>query len=363
MGSTAGNLCYGAHVHNNEQETWRVREECLREVARDQPGCTSYVNDRPIRVRKKHDRWSLIEILNAVHPHICDGQWRERVAAGLIRVDGKLRTPGYRLRMGATIMHRMPEFVEPKVNSEIQWVYEDQDLLVVNKPAPLPVHPCGRFNKNTLLSFLHACFDERFRPAHRLDANTTGLQVFTKSAAAARAVQGEFEARRVEKLYWVLVNVEDSILDVFSGGNAIGRSWVVDRPIERAPARAGTRRLVSSDVMGTEAAGDAQQSPKIAEWPARTEFRVLNVRGQRALLEAKPITGRTNQIRLHLSACGCPVVSDLAYGAQPELSGGLSGEIPIALHAKELSFRHPSNDHVLSIVAQHPVWVQNFIDH
>ena len=124
------------------------------------------------------------------------------------------------MRAGDRLLHVMPTTVEPDIATEIVVLFEDDAIVVVNKPAPLPMHPCGRFNRNTLTWILNEVYAPlRLRPAHRLDADTSGLVVLSKRRDVARRLQPQFETGRVEKKYlakvygtptvnWVRVRVE-----------------------------------------------------------------------------------------------------------------------------------------------------------
>src|SRR6185503_19535585 len=97
------------------------------------------------------------------------------------------------VRSGERYLHKLEQIVEPKVNPRFQILHEDEALVVLNKPAPLPMHPSGRFNRNTLQYFLNALYyPQKPRPAHRLDANTTGLVLVTRTRHFAARLQPQF---------------------------------------------------------------------------------------------------------------------------------------------------------------------------
>jgi RluA family pseudouridine synthase len=193
-------------------------------------------------------------------------------------------------------------------------------LIVVNKPAPLPVHACGRFNRNTLDWMLQQVYrPQRLKMVHRLDADTTGLMVVARHRRAATWLQECFRHNRVEKVYLARVHGHPAVTR-FDSQAAIGGE----------PTELGLRML---DPQGL---------------PAETNFRVLErwVDGT-SLIEARPITGRTNQIRLHLWDLGWPIVGDTAYLPGRQLGHNASrqpGQEPLCLHAWKLSFLHPFPD-------------------
>ncbi len=205
--------------------------------------------------------------------------------------------------------------IEPKVRAEIRTLYRDEALLVLDKPAPLPMHPCGRFERNTLRHLLELAFaPEVPRPAHRLDANTTGLVVCARSHRVARQLQPQFAQGQVEKTYLALVH-----------GHPEQEEFEVDLAITSEAGPAGLRET------GTGA-------------QAVTRFRVLERRSQTTLLEARPLTGRTNQIRVHLWSLGLPIVGDPSYLAQGQRSATQTlapEDPPMHLHSWRIRLQHP----------------------
>ncbi len=207
-------------------------------------------------------------------------------------------------------------------------LHEDPDLLVLDKPAGLTVHPGAGARTGTLVhALLHHCRDlsgiggvERPGIVHRLDKETTGVLVVAKSDEAHRELARQFAAREVEKLYMALVRgVPKSAKGTID--LAIGRDT---RHRTRISPRTGSPRA------------------------ARTEYRVVERLADWAWLEVRPHTGRTHQIRVHLREIGHPIVGDALYG------GGRAGKIPLprheealrsfgrlALHARALAFTHP----------------------
>jgi len=205
--------------------------------------------------------------------------------------------------------------------------------LVINKPAPLPIHPSGRFNRNTLQAILQTVYHpQKPRPAHRLDANTTGLVVFTRTRHFAKFVQPQFERGDVEKTYLARVM-----------GHPPQDTFFCDAPIGEEPVNAGARQVDTENGL-----------------PARTEFRVIRRDPDgTALLEARPLTGRTNQIRLHLWHLGFPICGDPVYLPGHALGNRQTlplGEPPLCLHAWKLTFRHPLTKKATTFEAPTPDW-------
>jgi RluA family pseudouridine synthase len=225
------------------------------------------------------------------------------------------------VRTGERYLHVQPSTVEPAVNVDIRIVYEDDAILVVNKPAPLPMHPCGRFSRNTLQYFLSKLYDPQHpRPAHRLDANTSGLVLFTRTRHFAKLLQQQFQRKasyEVEKQYLARVV-----------GHPDADEFDCQLPIADEPGPIGSRSVDPSNGL-----------------PAQTRFKVVarNADGT-SLLQVTPLTGRTNQIRIHLWQLGHPVCGDPTY-----LPGRSLGQVqtlavndpPLCLLAWQISFAHP----------------------
>jgi len=306
------------------------REEAFQKVARTQPGSTAYVNRRPIHIRKRVEGQTLRTFLSGFSQYKEDPSRLERDwENGLLMVDGKAPTLDQTLMAGNTLHLTEEDTVEPAIEPGLVVVFEDEALMVVSKPAPMPVHPCGRFNKNTLTSIAREAWsDLRLHPVHRLDANTTGVMVFAKTPSAARALQEAFTHLQVDKAYSVRVH-----------GRPRTATFEVNAAIEKDPSIAGTRELSEE--------GRA----------ARTLFEVEEeLPDGTSLLVARPRTGRTNQIRLHLHSVALPIVGDAAYGTNPSLERGLTSRKPLFLHARSLAFKHPLTQEKVCFSAEVPPW-------
>ncbi len=254
-------------------------------------------------------------------------EWRDRIEDGRITVNGERVEPGTLLREHDFIVTRMGIREEPVADRTLDVVYEDDAIRVFNKGAPLPVHPSGRYFKNSLTELLKEAYpDETPRPVQRLDALTTGLIVFAKSRQAASHLMHEFQGRRVDKEYLALVE-----------GVPSRKSFVVDAPIGKVPDAA-------------RAVGSQTRNPK----PAVTHFECLSTLNGRTLLRAVPRSGRTNQIRVHLAHRGLPVVNDPVYGRKTE-DGHRYG-----LHAYRLRFNSIDGD--VDLTAPWPAHFQPYWD-
>lgn len=316
------------------RESIREHEAAIQAISEPLPGSLPYDNLRPVLIPEAYDRRTLREFLNGVFPHHAPEKWEHLCAAGHFQTpDGLTVAAGQPVRAGERYEYRMSGIVEPPVNPAIRILHEDEALIVVEKPAPLPMHPSGRFNKNTLQYFLaHAFAPQRPRPAHRLDANTTGLVVWSRTRHFARLVQPQFAAGDVSKSYLVRTL-----------GHPADDAFSCRAPISTEPGAIGSRQIDESGGLN-----------------AQTDFQVLRRDPDgTALLEARPLTGRTNQIRIHLWQLGLPVCGDPAY-----LPGGILGESmtllpsapPLCLHSWKLSLRHPLTGEPVAWESPPPAW-------
>jgi UPF0176 protein len=311
-----------------------LREEALRRVTTPLPGSVPRENRRPIHVPGSHDGWTLGELLVAIFPQIGEEEWKERCAAGrFVAEDEQVLGWDRVLRAGERVMQIFPLECEPPVSAEVKVVHEDESLFVIHKPAPLPMHPSGRFHHNTLQHFLRLAYaPEVPRPLHRLDANTTGLVLFARTRHFCRQLQRQFLEGTVEKEYLVR-----------AAGHPGEEEFTARFAIGDVPGPLGSREIDEEDGR-----------------PAETIFRVLRrLDDGTALLSARLTTGRTHQIRLHLQHLGWPVCGDPAY-----LAGGGTGttqtldpeDPPLQLHAWRLAFQHPLSGERMEFQTAPPEW-------
>jgi RluA family pseudouridine synthase len=327
------NCCPKCFVPPDEKMKLRLAElnANIRKATTPLPGSEPYNNVRPVNVSLKFDKWKCLDMFLKLHGHVEDGYWEQEFELGRIVYKGEPMSPDDVVRSGYHIEHLLPQTTEPPVSNEIDFLYEDDAIAVLNKPAPLAMHPGGRFNRNTLNYFLDLIYEDcQMRITHRLDANTTGVVVYAKKRSIANAILPQFKNGTVEKTYLALVEGLPP-QDMFSCDASIGRE----------PDRAGTR-VVDAD-------GDE----------ALTNFEVVERRESRTLLICRPKTGRTNQIRIHLSHLGFPIVGDPAYGSEESRSETQTiamGADPMCLHAWKLKIDHPLRGERMEIQAPRPQW-------
>lgn len=236
------------------------------------------------------------------------------IAAGAVTVNGSSRTKSYRLTPGERVEAELPEPAQLRVEPvEFSLAYEDDDLLVVDKPAGVVVHPAGGHVSGTLahgLVALGARGGAGVRPGivHRLDRDTSGLLIVARSEEAHRRLTRLMRRRAIDRRYLALVR-----------GTPRSRTGRIEAPIGR-DRRDRTRHSLDTD------------SPR----DAVTWFELIELTRLHALLEIRLETGRTHQIRVHLEAIDLPVAGDPVYGVKGDL--GLERQF---LHAGRLVFPHP----------------------
>ena len=322
---------------NSEERMARnlaARNEAIRVVTTPLPGAEAYENRRPLDIPAAHDGRPLLDFLVGIFPHIAAEEWRGICAQGrFVDASGRSLAATDPVRGGERYYQILPGTVEPAVNPAIRVVYEDEAIFVLEKPAPLPMHPCGRFNRNTLQFILSAVYaPQKPRPAHRLDANTTGLVVCTRTRHFAGLLQPQFAAGAVKKTYLAEVR-----------GHPAEDVFVSEAPIGAEPGELGSRGIDEENGL-----------------PARTEFRVLERRASgTALLEARPLTGRTNQIRAHLWQMNLPICGDPAYLPDRRMGEAMTltpDDPPLRLHAWKLEFLHPITREPMAFATENPAW-------
>ena len=327
-----------AHCFKSEAEHMAERiarrHEQIRQLAVSLPGSQPQDQFKPVNIPAQSDGKTLLDALCRVAPHISAEVWQRRCDDGLVLNEAdQPALASQTVRAGERFRHKHLSVIEPDVNMHVEILHEDEALIVLNKPAPLPVHAGGRFYRNTLQHVLNTVYEpQKPRPSHRLDANTTGVLVVARTKHFAGQVQPQFACGEVDKVY--LVRVE---------GHPASDEFICDAPISENPGGLGSR--IVDPASGLD---------------ARTGFRVLErFADGTTLLEARPLTGRTNQIRVHLWHLGFPVCGDPAY--RP---GGMLGDSqtlaidapPLCLHASSITLTHPVSRQRAQFTAAAPAW-------
>jgi len=293
--------------------------------------------------------------LASLHPELSRSKVAKLAKEGRLLVDGRPAKPSRRLKAGEEVALLLPEeppALEP-IGMPLNIVYEDEEIVVVDKPRGLVVHPAPGVREEVTLvhALLAHCgrlssIGAPLRPGivHRLDRDTSGLIVVAKTDRAHLALQKQFEERRVDKRYLALV-----------AGDPPDDHALIDAPIGR-DYEEGERRSVGG--------------LKMRE--ALTEFWVKERLAGFTLLEVRIYSGRTHQIRVHMAFIGHPILGDEKYGPRkgirevredPQLQrlvAGLGGQ---ALHAWRLSFDHPVSGRRLCFEAPPPPEMSRLIEY
>jgi 23S rRNA pseudouridine1911/1915/1917 synthase len=266
----------------------------------------------------------------------------QRIIATQLISERRLR-PGTIVTSGLRFALRREVLAEPPTPTELPQLYHDDDLLVVDKPAGLPVHPTARYHQGTVVGRLRQAHGESYAaPAHRLDRETSGVLVCTRTADAARQLMRAFREGRVEKHY----------LAICEGWPEDDR-FTIDAPLAEGGA------VVRIAVRVDAAAGR----------PSRTQIAVIDRLGTAGepftLVRATPETGRQHQIRAHLAHVGLPIVGDKIYGdpwiydrfTRQALTQSDLAHLRLprqALHAESLTLEHPTTRRSVTFTAPWP---------
>ena len=278
------------------------------------------------------DRW-----LAARLPEHSRSQVQRWIRQGRVWVDGTSAKPAHRVEPGETVAVHIPPPEETALRPEaipLTILYEDADLLVVDKPPGMVVHPGPGHPRGTLVqAVLHRCPDiqgvggeKRPGIVHRLDKDTSGLILVAKNDRAHRYLQRQFAERKVHKEYLALV-----------AGRPDPAAGRIVAPIGRHPVHRKRMAVLPRDPV----TGQSRGREAITQYETLASYRLPRARGAAppfTLVRAVPLTGRTHQIRVHLAWLGHPVVGDSVYGPRrPHLTGPR-----LFLHAHRLRLRLPS---------------------
>lgn len=278
-------------------------------------------------------------------PQLSRTMIQQLIVEGGALVNGRASKAGYSLREGENVQI-LRQASQPKMSKArpqdlyLDVVYEDDDLLVVNKAAGMVVHPAPGHAQDTLVNALLARYpalrggEDMSRPGivHRLDKDTSGLILVAKNARTQAALLEQMKRHEVTKRYLALVK-----------GNVALDNGSIDAPVGRDPRH---RQQMAITAVGSR--------------EARTHFRVLHRFQRYTLLLLQLETGRTHQIRVHLQAIGHPVVGDATYGP-----GGIKSNLGLQrqfLHAYQLVFTHPTTGALVEVEAPLPPDLQQVLE-
>lgn len=276
------------------------------------------------------DRW-----LKKNYPAVPFGQMQKLLRTGQVRIDGKRAKPDTRLEKGqdirippqlanAPVKTREESDAQDKAFIQSLVIYEDEDMVVINKPSGLAVQGGSNITRHVdgMLDGLTGANKVRPRLVHRIDRDTSGILVMARSAEVARRLAAEFAGREVEKTYHAI-----------TGPAPRDDSGRIDAPMAKGEAGGEMEKMMIDDETGK---------------PAITDYTVL-ARGtdnKGALVAFLPLTGRMHQIRVHAALIGCPLWGDKKYGAP---AGSR-----FYLHARRLELTHPKTGKTLTLEAPEP---------
>ena len=286
-----------------------------------------YLDDNIITITAQESAERIDALLARCVPELTRSAAARLIEDGAVTVGGRTVRKNYKCAPGDEISLIMPEAADCELRPQdipIDVVYEDDDMLIINKPAPLPTGASARQDGITLESVLFARYGLnggwQFRPVNRLDKGTSGLLAAARTAHAHFGLQRQLHTPAFEREYLAL-----------TVGAPAEKSGVIDLPIGREPDSIVKRRI---DPEGR---------------PCRTHYAVLGELGGIALVRLRLETGRTHQIRVHMAALGCPVFGDFLYGQEDERLPGR-----FALHSWRLSCVQPVTGEQLEFIAPLP---------
>ena len=258
-----------------------------------------------------------------------------------VLVNGKPQKASYRLRVDDEIVFHIPKAMEPAIEAEeipLSILYEDKDLLIVDKPKGMVVHPApGHYNGTLVNAVMYHCRDNLsgingvLRPGivHRIDRDTTGSLIICKNDHAHNSIAAQLKEHTITRKYRAIVH---GVIDVEEG--------TVNAPIGRDPK--DRKKMAINEQNGK---------------PAITHYKVLRRFQEYTYIECQLGTGRTHQIRVHMTSIGHPLLGDEVYG-QRKSSYHLCGQ---TLHAMVIGFIHPSSGEYLEITAPLPEYFEHLL--
>ncbi|MGN1267207.1 MAG: RluA family pseudouridine synthase [Dorea sp.] len=261
----------------------------------------------------------------------------------LVHVNGKPVKANYRLVLGDRVEISFPELKEPDIEPEdlsLDILYEDKDVIVINKPKQMVVHPApGHYSGTLVNGLMYHCGNElsgingMMRPGivHRIDMDTTGSLIVCKNDAAHQCLSEQLKEHSINRIYVAIVH-----------GNLKEDDGTVNAPIGRHPTE---RKKMSTQAKNGRT--------------AITHYKVLERFGKYTLIQCKLETGRTHQIRVHMSSIGHPLLGDQVYGPKKCPFPKLIGQ---TLHAKTLGFIHPTTKEYVEIEAPLPQYFTELIE-
>ncbi len=288
----------------------------IKQVTSPLKGSLPTIKTYKLSVKKRFDGMSFLDFYTQAMPSISSEIWKEKIISGNLTLEGKSVKTNHLVLAGQMTKHTNQPIIEPSINTNIELLEWNNDFIIINKPAPLPIHPSGRFEHNTLSEILKNAFPkEDFKLTHRIDANTTGIVVIARNKEAANSIITQFKKQTIQKEYLALVE-----------GIVQTEIFTLNKNIGNEITAGGGRKINKT--------GEA----------ASTTFKILKKypKEKQTLLSVIPHSGRTNQIRIHLANIGFPIVGDIGYKDKTYFENNplTYNEDCLFLHAWKISFSH-----------------------
>ncbi len=289
-------------------------------------------------VDKTTEGESVLRFYAVRYTHSAEAMWRERIATGVVLLDGERTTEETKLKKGQRLTYDRAPWEEPEAPRNFEVLYEDAEILAVNKPSRLPVLPGGHHLENTLLAAVRDQFggDIPPSPVHRLGRGTSGIVLFARNTRASQILSEAFRTRTITKIYRALVQ-----------GTGIEPEVRVEAPIGKI------KYPPTGELFAATPGGKASVS--------NCFLLRDDVESNQSLLDVRILTGRAHQIRIHVAAMGHPLVGDPLYiaggGPAPLTKGDrppLPGDVGYHLHARLLEFVHPLTNEPVRVTSIPP---------
>lgn len=305
---------------------------------------------------------TVLEYYSQRYKHSTIAQWQARIELGQILLNQKPTTISTKLQAGDKLSYHRPPWQEPVVPLDFQILYQDPDLLVIDKPSGLPVLAGGGFLENTLWFQLQKLFPQQTPiPIHRLGRGTSGLMILARSPVAKSKLSQQMRSRQITKIYLAIAQ-----------GIIQKDQFTIEQPIGKLA------HPVLGYIYGAKSDGKY----------ARSECQVIARQSDRTLVKVKILTGRPHQIRIHLAAIGHPLLGDPLYqiGGIPVVTASAIEDQPLSrktqpennpdsqpplitpgdcgyyLHAHHLKFLHPCKNQTVNLRSAPPEIFSNQID-
>lgn len=287
----------------------------------------------------------LDKILRDLHPDLSRAQWQRLLRQGQVLIDGQAARANYKVKGGEQIIAVIPPPIDTDLipeNIPLNIVYEDDDMLAIDKPAGIVMHPAVGHPTGTIANavvyhypdVLDVGGERRPGLVHRLDKDTSGVVLIAKNDRALNHLVDQFKERTIKKVYLALVE-----------GQIKPEKALIDAPLGRNPADRKRMAVI-------------QPGKNLIAQASQTRYEATEYFDQHSLVTCYPITGRTHQIRVHLAYINYPIVGDRIYGHRKQT-------LPLKrhfLHAHQIHFRRPHDNEPIDLTVPLPAELQTILD-